>query len=434
MTRSAARYSARPLIANASPLSRVETRVVAAVFVCWALGFLASEALQQLAAGASVLLAVAWWRRLTLAPDVRAYVFSSVALVGWQVLSPALALATGTAVGWPRLTRYGQVLDSAAGPAAAALGSMGVPWVVLGVLLSSGWLVAAALGLYQHFVQWPFEPPSFLRLTVSRVHENFGTPEAPRYAAGGLYFHRLRFAHSAIAMLGPALATAIRGTCTRRLVSGAVSLMLLVSIYASFARAALGAALVVCLLSLVLLWGGRARALGVAVVGVWLVGVLASPAWGDRFARGAANLFGGEREVAMRQGLKVALEHPLLGVGFGNHKHAALAAPQPEGMTDLLANDAHNLWLTTWAETGLVGLLLLLATHALLARALLRRFGSGSLAAAGALLSWLGFHVLSLVHYLPFHSSVHLSFALVWGLGLCGSAEPAARDPQSARS
>ncbi|MFP2931209.1 O-antigen ligase family protein [Pyxidicoccus sp. 3LG] len=136
------------------------------------------------------------------------------------------------------------------------------------------------------------------------------------------------------------------------------------------------------------------------------------------------NIYGGERQLAMSVGWELVREHPLTGVGFGNHKPAAMATADRTGINDFLATDSHNVWLTVWAETGLVGVLLFACMHLLLARALIRRHRAGSLAATGALLSWVGFQVLALVHYLPFHSNVHLSFALVWGLGLCeGSGE-----------
>jgi O-antigen ligase len=91
-------------------------------------------------------------------------------------------------------------------------------------------------------------------------------------------------------------------------------------------------------------------------------------------------------------------------------------------VTPLLSIDAHNLWLTAWVETGLIGLLLTATYHALLLRALLRGFREGSWIAAGALLSFGGFHLLSLVHYLQHHTGVYLSFALAWGLGVASIA------------
>jgi O-antigen ligase len=397
-------------------------RAVAGVLVLWAVGLVLAEVVLQVAAGAAVLLAgvLVARKRLRLAPDVRAYVVASLALCAWQLVSPAVALLTGSAQKWPRGSRYGQVLDTVAGAAVACIGTVGVPWMLLAAVVAGGWLLAAALGLFQNRVKWPWEPPAFLKLSVARLHENFGTEESPRYAAGGFFFHRLRFAHGAIAALGPALAV-LGGSevARRRAVAGVVVLGMLVSIYNAFARAALGAALIVSVVALLLLVQGRARRVGLALLAVVVVAVLVSPAWRARLGKAVGNIYGGERELAMSVGWILVREHPLTGVGFGNHRTAAMATEAQTGINEFLATDSHNLWLTAWAETGLVGLVLLAGMHGLLGRALIRRHRAGSLAATGALLSWVGFHVLSLVHYLPFHPSVHLSFALVWGLGLC---------------
>jgi hypothetical protein len=397
-------------------------RAVAGVLVLWAVGLVLAEVVLQVAAGAAVLLAgvLAARRSLRLAPDVRAYVLASVALCAWQLVSPAVALAMGAAARWPRGSRYGQVLDTVAGAAAACVGTVGVPWLLLAGVVAGGWLVAAALGLFQNRVRWSWEPPAFLKLNLGRLHENFGTEESPRYAAGGFFFHRLRFAHGAIAALGPVLAV-LGGSeaARRRLLAGVVVMGMLLSIYGAFARAALGAALIVSVVALLLLVRGQARQVGLALIALVVLAVLVSPAWRARMGKALENIYGGERQLAMTVGWSLVREHPLTGVGFGNHKPAALATQAHTGITDLLATDSHNLWLTAWAETGLVGLVLLACMHGLLARALFRRHREGSLAATGALLSWVGFQVLALVHYLPFHSSVHLSFALVWGLGLC---------------
>lgn len=409
-------------------------RAVAGVLLAWAVGLVLAEVVLQVAASAAVLLSLvlAARRQLKLASDVRAYVLASVALCAWQVVSPGLALLTGAASGWPRSSRYGQALDSLAGAAVACVGSVGVPWLALASTVAAGWLFAAALGMFQNRVRWPWEPFAFLKLNPGRLHENFGTEASPRYAAGGIFFHRLRFAHGAIAALGPALA--ILGSsevARRRMVAGAVVLGLLVSIYNAFARAALGAALLVSVVALLLLVSGVARKAGLGLIAVLVVVVLASPAWRARLEKAVGNIYGGERELAMKVGWSLVREHPLLGVGFGNHKAAVLARQGESGITDLLATDSHNLWLTVWAETGLVGLLLTLAVHGLLGWALIRRYRAGSLAATGALLSFVGFHILAMVHYLPFHSSVHLSFALIWGLGLCEGSEVLRTRPAS---
>ncbi|MCY1076899.1 O-antigen ligase family protein [Archangium lansingense] len=401
-------------------------RAVTIVLAVWAVGIVLAEVVQQVAVAVAVLLSLvlAFRKELRLEPDVRAYVRATLALAAWQLVSPLLALATGAAERWPRSSRYGQVLDTVAGAAVASIGTVGVPWLLLGGLMAGGWLLVSALGLSQHFILWTWEPPALLKLNLSRLHENFGTPEKPRYAAGGLLFHRLRFSHSAIASLGPALSVlARRGITWRRALAGAMVCALLLAPFTAFARAALLTGLIVCVLALLLLSRGTPRKVGLAVAVALACLVAMTPAWLERLGKAAENLFGGERTLAMSVGWRLVKEHPVLGVGFGNHKPAAVATQPETGITELLATDSHNLWLTAWAETGLVGLVLLATVHLLLARALVRRHRAGSLAATGALLSFVGFHILSMVHYLPYHTSVHLTFAFFWGLGLCQGSE-----------
>src|SRR3712207_5908648 len=83
-------------------------RAVTIVFAVWAIGVILAEVVQQIAAGAAVLLALvlAFRKELRLEPDVRAYVRATMALATWQLLSPALALVTGAAERWPRGARY----------------------------------------------------------------------------------------------------------------------------------------------------------------------------------------------------------------------------------------------------------------------------------------------------------------------------------------
>ncbi len=404
-------------------------RLTVFVLGLWAVGVVFGEALLQTAAGLALILAIVHVVRRTssIAPDVRRYLTASVVLASWQLISPAVARMTGTSTGWPPGSRYGQVLDTLAGPAVAIIGATGVPWLLLSGILAGSWLASIALGLVQHFTLWTWDPPGFLKRSVWRVQQNFGTAETPRYAAGGFFFHRLRFAHGAIATLGPALALSFRASRHRWIASGLVG-ALLVGIYASFARAALGAALLMCVAAVFLWLRGTPRRVAIIAGVLTVVGVALSTGWRDRFAQAVHNLSSdGERAIAVRAGWKMALSHPWLGVGFGNHHAAVFATWLQTDVTDLLANDSHNLWLTAWVETGLVGLALLIWMQVTLMLALMTRARRGSVAAAGALLSLGGFLLLSLVHYLPFHSSVHLSFAFFWGLGLCDDRGAAAR-------
>jgi O-antigen ligase len=412
---------------NESRAAGIAGRLAKAGLLVWAAGTVLAEPLAQAGAYALLVAAVIRGRRIELDRDARRFCAAAAALAGWQAISPALAAWAGSSAGWPKSGRYGQFFDTLA-PALAASAAADAPWVALAWVVSAGWVLSAALGAFQHFVRWPFEQPAWFRTPVERVRESFSASGSPRYGAGGFLFHRLRFAHGAVAALGPALAATLRTRSARvALAAIGTAAALLAATYLSYARAALLVGLVLVALAVAVLGRGWARWGGVVAAAAVALGVLASPEWRSRLLRGEENLLGGsERRLSMEVGWELVRRHPLVGTGFGSYQEAAWATRRATAVTPLLSIDAHNLWLTAWAETGLVGLLLTAAYHLLLAQALLRRFRDGSWIAAGALLSFAGFHLLSLVHYLQHHTGVYLSFALVWGLGLAPAASAAA--------
>lgn len=396
------------------------------VVLLWAAGTLVGEGVAQAGAGAAILLALVAWKHWQLPADLRRWAAASLALSAWQAVSPLLAVALGTSAQLPRASRWFQSLDTSAALALACVVCLGaVPWKALGWTLSVGWFLHAAMGLFQFLVRWPFGSMGPLHLPLYRLHDNFGSPGGPeRYAGMGFFFHRLRFAHGAVAVLGPALAAAAWAPARRvKVVAAALAIALVACSYLSFARAALGVGLLAVLVAALAMLRGRGRFAAIACLALVALGLVASPAWRHRLALIPEHLAGGDRSLAMSVGLQVAQKSPVLGVGFGEYKFLARPLnPRTDVTGDLLSIDAHNLLLTVWAETGLIGLALFLAQHLLLAAALWRRARAGSLVAAGALLSLLSFHVLGGVHYLPYHTGVMLAFSMVWGLGLAPDA------------
>jgi len=410
-------------LAHRASADRTFARLTAVVLCTWAVASLFSEGLQQGALYAAIVLALVARRRVRLARDVKLVIALAVAVWLWQLTSPLLAVARHLLPGMPRSGRYGQAFDTLAPAAVAALATFGVPWRALASALGVGWALDLAAGVFQHAVPWPFGDLHGV-LTAAQLHrlrQNVDRPGHPPARAGlGLFFHRLRFAHGAVAALGPALAVATRSAHARaRVWAGALSLALLCCALVSYTRAALGAGLAMAVLALATVDKRQVRAAAVALTLAAAAAIAVSPTWRARIADVPRTMLRGERELAMTTGMKIIEAHPLLGVGFGNYKPSALPLQRVHNATTtLLSNDAHDLVLTVWAETGLLGLSLYLAFHLALARALWGRARRGSLPASGALLSLLGFHVLGLVHYIAFHTGVMLSFGLFWGLGL----------------
>lgn len=394
--------------------ARVATVLVAA----WAAAFWLSEGLLQAVADLSLLAsAVLVLRGASLPPVARPPVLAALALAAWQAVSPLVARALW-APGLPPVALWLHCLDTAALAAAALLGARVVRWTWPAILLVAGGLLSLALSAVQHLVRWSIPVPRILRLPVGRVHETFGGEDL--YAAGGFFFHRLRLAHASVAALGPAIATALRPAAPRiRALAAALAVACVGCIVLAYARAALlTALLLVCLAGGVVTRSTRVRTAVGALLLALGVAALVSPGWHARLGAATENFVGGERALARGAGWDLVHQHPWLGVGFGNYRAAALARASLTGITDQLSRDAHSIALTVWAETGVPGLLLWVLLHAALLRALLQRARAGNTVALGAALSWIGYQTLGIAHYLPFHPSVALGFALVWGVGL----------------
>lgn len=399
--------------------ARVATVLVAA----WAAAFWLAEGLLQAVADLSLVAsAVLVLRGASLPSEARLPARAALALAGWQAVSPLVARALG-APGLPPAALWLHCLDTAALAAAAALGAQVVRWTWPGALFLAGGLLSLALSVMQNRVAWSIPVPRVIRLPVDRVHETFGGED--RYAAGGFFFHRLRLAHASVAALGPAVATALRPAPARiRALAAALVVACVGCIVLSYARAALlTALLLVALASVVVTRSARVRtAVGALVLALGLA-ALVSPGWHARLGAATENFVGGERALARGAGWDLVHQHPWLGVGFGNYRTAALDRASVTGITDQLSRDAHSIALTVWAETGLPGLGLWVLLHAALLRALLHRAREGNTVALGAALSWIGYQTLGIAHYLPFHPSVALGFALVFGVGLVHRAE-----------
>ncbi|MDR0965095.1 MAG: O-antigen ligase family protein [Myxococcales bacterium] len=454
------------------------TRAAATVLIVWALGALLGEALAQVACALAILFSIVTLRaRPALPPRQRRVVQFAVALAAWQALSPLVTWLLGIHPELPPLRRYGQIFDTAAIAALVCVVQFGVPWRTLVGICATGWLGHTIAALFQHFGLWPaalIEWTSY-KANPSRLYENFAAPGDPvRHAGAGIYYHRLKLAHHAVAFFGPALAlVGLRGNeTTSEAVSTSNSnaksdaapksawvaglsasasiasrlratgiffaLLLAACVYLTYARASFGALLVMLSVGLIFLFGRRSLVPILAVLFLTVAVVALSPAWQQRFTKLSGTWVGQDRHFAMTAGLTLAREHPLTGVGFGNYQRAVMlridrpAEGQPPGPRfdkrlsgmarylnhDLISLDAHNVLLTVFAETGLVGLILYVLLQLSLFRALWERHREGALAATAAFVSLVGFHCLGAVHYLPFHTGVFLTFSLIWGLGL----------------
>ncbi len=138
------------------------------------------------------------------------------------------------------------------------------------------------------------------------------------------------------------------------------------------------------------------------------------------------------RRYLIAAGLKMGLDHPVFGVGFGGYQHALLTAYSrflPAVYTDSVS---HTSMVTIFAEQGVFGLLLMVAFLIQLARealALRNRHGPWSLWATAA-----GAVVLPIFLYSQFEGRFVQEPYLWLALGLMYSALMAARREAAAEA
>jgi len=141
----------------------------------------------------------------------------------------------------------------------------------------------------------------------------------------------------------------------------------------SFSQSSFAALMAATFVAAIVVWRERSLLLiGVAVV-VLVVGVLASPT--IRHKASLSHVTSG-RSTLVSTGLKVALHHPVLGVGVGGFKRAYAQLAHLKGKNPKAAA-SHTTPITVAAEGGLPGLLLFLWLVVTVLMLAFRRLGRG---------------------------------------------------------
>jgi hypothetical protein len=124
----------------------------------------------------------------------------------------------------------------------------------------------------------------------------------------------------------------------------------------SFSQSSFVALIVAVLVAAIVAWRKRSLFLVAAAIGVLIGATVASPS--VRHRASLSHITSG-RSTLVGKGVRVAVHHPLGGVGVGGFKHAYAALAHLRGKEPKAAA-SHTTPVTVAAETGLPGLLLLL--------------------------------------------------------------------------
>jgi putative inorganic carbon (HCO3(-)) transporter len=142
---------------------------------------------------------------------------------------------------------------------------------------------------------------------------------------------------------------------------------------ASFSQSSFVALMVACVVGAIVAWGRASLFLVGVGAAILVVGVVVSPA--VRQKASLSHVTSG-RSTLVSKGVKVAVQHPVLGVGIGGFRRAYADVAHLRGREPKAAA-SHTTPVTVAAETGLPGLLLFLWIVVAVLRAVFARLGDG---------------------------------------------------------
>jgi len=360
----------------------------------------------------------------------------------WPILAYVLwAAIAPTAVGhWPTGAGIARTADWLLIPVAAFAFRTLAPRqrTIVGVACAAILLLSCAVAALQHFGIWP-EPGAFSRLGWTRISFQRVYERAPgttnRFMVGGLFFHRLKFAHVEGLAVLVALSWAFHTTGWLRAFTALVAGVGFISILMfPYARAA-AVALVVTALATALLFQRRRVGVRIAAAAILVgfVAILASQRpLRERFLSAATDSGSGNRRAMLQTGFAAIRAHPMVGLGLGRFRPSLFAPPNAPEEVLTHPGKSHNQFVTVAAEAGLPGLLLFCLALAWLGSAMVLQRPEGA-AGASALLF---FVLLSLFHDPLYHSEFSMALMLTLGAALANKDDQllaAARIPISRR-
>ena len=257
-------------------------------------------------------------------------------------------------------------------------------------------LVFAAIGIYQWLTRDNFWNP---KVIVANAY-------APFFRVNSVFYDPSIYGRFLVLAILAALVVVIARPAPR-IAAGATAAIAVIwiGLYYSYSQSSFAALMVGVLIAAALLWKWRAVVAGAVVGALVLAIALATPSirhtlgshtsssW-NKATSGRASLVG--------NGVRIALDHPVAGVGIAGFKRAyadrlGLRGKEPK------AAASHNAPVTVAAETGIPGLILLVW---LVAEALLGAFRRAGSTFAGRASAAFGIMVAAIVVHSLFYNAL----------------------------
>jgi putative inorganic carbon (HCO3(-)) transporter len=242
-------------------------------------------------------------------------------------------------------------------------------WVLtLYVQLAAMALVFAVIGIVQYESRTIFWNPKV------RV-DNAYAPSGWFYRVNSVFYDPSIYGRFLVVAILASLVLVLRrrGDPLWAIAAGLTIVITWAGLLPSFSQSSFAALMAATFVAAIVVWRERSLLLIGAAVVVLVVGVLASPS--IRHKASLSHVTSG-RSTLVSTGMKVALHHPVVGVGVGGFKRAYAELAHLKGK-DPKAAASHTTPITVAAENGVPGLLLFLWLVATALWLAFRRLGSG---------------------------------------------------------
>ena len=277
-------------------------------------------------------------------------------------------------------------------------------------------LIFAVVGVEQWITRDIFWNPKLL----------VGNTYAPFYRVNSLFWDPSIYGRFLVVAMLAALVVALWTLSLRIVLAAAAAIAVMgIGLLFSFSQSSFVALAVGVLVAAAFAWRGRALLLVGVVAGVFVIAAIASP--NVLHHKGGLNRVTSGRSKLVTNGIKLALHHPVIGVGIGGFKHG-YAKQQHLRSKEPKAAASHDTPITVAAETGIPGLALLAWLFVAGILLALRRVGP-ALAGRAALVFGL---VLTAIGVHSLFYNAFFEDPMVWAaLGLAALTSRQHKRPQS---